>query len=46
MDINSYVDQPASQRQKITSLRTYARNIPSSQLQLYLDARPVQQNTL
>jgi len=42
MDINSYVDQPTSQRQQTVYLRTYARNIPSTSLQPYLDARPVQ----
>jgi hypothetical protein len=42
MDINSYVDQPTSQRQETTYLRSYARNIPSIPLQPYLDARPVQ----
>ena len=42
MDINSYVDQPTSQRQQTTYLRSYARNIPSVPLQPYLDARPVQ----
>ena len=42
MNINSYVDQPTSQRQNTIYLRTYARNIPSAQLQPYLDARPVQ----
>lgn len=42
MDINSYIDQPTSQRQQTTYLRSYARNIPSVPLQPYLDARPVQ----
>jgi hypothetical protein len=42
MDINSYIDQPTSQRQQTVYLRSYSRNIPSSQLQPYLDARPVQ----
>jgi hypothetical protein len=39
--MNSYVDQPSSQRNQITNLRTYQRNIPSQPLQPYLDARPV-----
>ena len=42
MDLNAYVDQPCSQRQETVYLRTYRRNIPSSPLQPYLDARPVQ----
>ena len=41
-DINAYVDQPTSLRQKTVYLRSYRRNIPSSQLQPYLDTRPVQ----
>lgn len=41
MDINAYVDQPTSQRQQTVYLRSYRRNIPSSKLQPYLDARPV-----
>lgn len=41
MDINAYVDQPTSLRQQTVYLRSYRRNIPSSQLQPYLDARPV-----
>jgi hypothetical protein len=41
MDINSFKDQPTSQRQQTVYLRTYARNIPSKPLQPYLDARPV-----
>ena len=41
MDIYSYIDQPTSQRQQTVYLRSYARNIPSTQLQPYLDARPV-----
>jgi hypothetical protein len=41
MDINSYIDQPTSQRQQTVYLRTYNRNIPSQPLQPYLDARPV-----
>lgn len=36
-----YIDQPSSQRQQTVYLRSYARNIPSQQLQPYLDARPV-----
>ena len=42
MNLNAYVDQPCSQRQETVYLRTYRRNIPSSPLQPYLDARPVQ----
>jgi hypothetical protein len=42
MNLNSYIDQPVSKRQETVYLRTYSRNIPSSQLQSYLDARPVQ----
>jgi hypothetical protein len=42
MDLNAYVDQPTSQRQETVYLRSYRRNIPSSPLQPYLDARPVQ----
>jgi hypothetical protein len=41
MNINSYIDQPTSQRQQTMNLRTYSRNIPSQPLQPYLDARPV-----
>ena len=41
MDINSFIDQPTSQRQQTVYLRSYARNIPSKPLQPYLDARPV-----
>lgn len=41
MNIYNYVDQPVSQRQQTTNLRTYTRNIPSHTLQPYLDARPV-----
>jgi hypothetical protein len=41
MDINSFKDQPTSQRQQTVYLRSYARNIPSKPLQPYLDARPV-----
>ena len=41
MDINSFKDQPTSQRQETVYLRSYARNIPSKPLQPYLDARPV-----
>jgi len=41
MSINDYIDQPVSQRQQTTSLRTYIRNVPSQPLQPYLDARPV-----
>ena len=42
MNINSYVDQSTSQRQQTINLRSYMRNVPSSPLQPYLDARPVQ----
>ena len=42
MNINSYIDQPTSQRQQTVYLRSYQRNIPSQTLQPYLDARPVQ----
>lgn len=42
MNINSFVDQPTSQRQQTVYLRSYSRNIPSQPLQPYLDARPVQ----
>lgn len=41
MDIHSYIDQSSSQRQHTINLRSYERNIPSQQLQPYLDARPV-----
>ena len=41
MDLNAYVDQPTSLRQQTVYLRSYRRNIPSVQLQPYLDARPV-----
>lgn len=41
MNIHSYIDQPSSQRQNTINLRSYERNIPSQQLQPYLDARPV-----
>jgi flagellar basal body rod protein FlgC len=40
MDINSYTDDSVSNRQQKVYLRTYQRNIPSQQLQPYLDARP------
>jgi hypothetical protein len=42
MSINDYIDQSVSNRHKTTNLRTYLRNIPSTELQPYLDARPVQ----
>lgn len=42
MNINSFTDQPSSQRQQTVYLRSYLRNIPSQPLQPYLDARPVQ----
>lgn len=42
MNINNYIDQPTSQRQQTVYLRSYERNIPSQQLQPYLDTRPVQ----
>lgn len=41
MDIHNYVDQSSSQKQQTINLRSYERNIPSQQLQPYLDARPV-----
>ena len=41
MDINSYIDQPTSQRQQTVYLRSYQRNVPSQPLQPYLDSRPV-----
>lgn len=41
MNINSFQDQPTSQRQQTTNLRTYLRNVPSAPLQPYLDARSV-----
>ena len=41
MNINSFIDQPTSQRQQTVYLRSYQRNIPSQPLQPYLDARPV-----
>jgi hypothetical protein len=41
MNINSYIDQPTSQRQQTVYLRSYQRNIPSQILQPYLDVRPV-----
>lgn len=42
MNINSYIDQPSSQKQQTVYQRSYERNIPSQPLQPYLDARPVQ----
>lgn len=39
--MNSYIDQPASQRNQTINLRAYQRNIPSQPLQPYLEARPV-----
>ena len=42
MNIHSFSDESTSIRQQITYERTYERNIPSQQLQPYLDARPVQ----
>ena len=41
MNIHNYIDQPISQRQQTVNLRTYQRNIPSHNLQPYLDSRPV-----
>jgi hypothetical protein len=41
MSLHDYIDQSSSQKQQTTSLRTYVRNIPSQQLQPYLDSRPV-----
>jgi hypothetical protein len=40
-NINSYIDQPSSQKFETMNLRSYSRNIPSQPLQPYLDARPV-----
>jgi len=41
MSIYSFEDQPSSKKQATIYQRTYVRNIPSHQLQPYLDARPV-----
>lgn len=41
MDINHYMDEPVSIRQNTIYKRTYQRNIPSHQLQPYLDSRPI-----
>ncbi len=41
MNINSYVEQPVSQRQETVYMRSYSRNIPSQPLQPYLESRPV-----
>jgi hypothetical protein len=40
MNINSFQDQSTSQRQQTVYLRSWNRNIPSEQLQMYLDSRP------
>ncbi len=40
MNIYSFQDQPTSQRQYTTNLRTYMRNVPSEELQPYLSAVP------
>lgn len=42
MNINSFADQSTLERQNTVYLRSSIRNIPSKQLQPYLDARPVQ----
>lgn len=39
--INSYIDEPNSQKFITTNLRSYLRNVPSQPLQPYLNARPV-----
>ncbi len=41
MNAFEYNDQSASQRTDTMNIRAYSRNIPSSQLQPYLDARSV-----
>jgi hypothetical protein len=41
MSLHTYIDQPTSQKQHTVNLRLYERNVPSSLLQPYLDARPV-----
>ena len=41
MNAFEYTDQPASQKANTMNIRAYSRNIPSSQLQPYLDARSV-----
>jgi len=40
MNINDFQDQPTSQKQQTVYLRSWQRNIPSEQLQPYLDFRP------
>lgn len=41
MNAFEYTDQTASQKANTMNIRAYSRNIPSSQLQPYLDARSV-----
>jgi len=41
MNLNNFDEQSVSQRQQTTYLRTWKRNLPSHQLQPYLDSRPV-----
>lgn len=41
MNIHSYSDTSTLDRQTITNMRTFERNIPSKPLQSYLDVRPV-----
>ncbi len=41
MNIHSYIDEPTFQRQQTVYLRTQERNIPTQNLQPYLDSRPV-----
>jgi hypothetical protein len=41
MNLNTFDEQSVSQRQQTTYLRSWSRNLPSNQLQPYLDARPV-----
>jgi hypothetical protein len=41
MNAFEYTDQTASQKTDTMNIRTYSRNIPSNQLQPYLDARSV-----
>ena len=41
MNAFEYNDQPASQKANTMNIRAYSRNIPSSQLQPYLDSRSV-----
>ena len=41
MNAFEYNDQTSSQKASTMNIRAYSRNIPSSQLQPYLDARAV-----